>query len=127
MYASCRAAGPPPPAELGLSVGVSTHGDLVLRGLLMMIHDGHSLHAAASQAEVALTVVCNISPYIKATSQAAMLSLLSLFDKLARPVAKACASFLACCASDMDPNVATELVACRLPERSAPPVPTPSM
>ena len=77
-------AGPP---ELKLVVGSSPHSDILLMALCQLMDDGHPL-TVASQFEICLTIVCNVSAFVKAVAQQATLNLLSLFDRVARPIAK---------------------------------------
>ena len=64
MNRPINAAGPAPPAELGLVVGVSTGADLVACTVYKMLCDSDPV-TQVSLADVCLTIICNLSPYTK--------------------------------------------------------------
>ena len=80
-------AGPVPPPELGLVLGVSTCADMMVSSLYKLLCDSDP--QAAGLADMGLTIICNISPYVKAYSNAAALHLLGLLDRFSKPVAAA--------------------------------------
>ena len=80
--------GPAPPAELTLAPGLSTHADLLASSVHRLLCDSDGA-AAAALADMGLTILCNISPYVKAFRNDSCLHLLTLFDRFSKPVQQA--------------------------------------
>jgi len=62
-----------------------THADLMVLALHKVISDGIPNESSDALVEMLLTVICNISPYLKALGLEACVKILSLTDRCSRP------------------------------------------